>query len=236
MARPDTSIAALLVEDDRRLAARVAAFLESNGVAVTCAERGDLALAHLRDGRFDVVILDWMLPDVEGVELCPAIRELGPSPILMLTARHGDQNEVAALQAGADDYLGKPVRPPVLLARIHALLRRAHGPAPAAVLEVGPLAIEPSSREVRYRSTRVDLTDAEYALLAMLARSAGAVVSRDALHLVLRGVPYDGLDRTIDIRVLRIRRKLGAVAAEASQLIRTVRGQGYMLVRRGGDG
>ena len=219
----------LLVEDDVRLAREVAHFLERRGFAVRVLHRGEGVVAAA--AAADLVVLDWMLPGVDGLTLCRVLREACPVPILMLTAREGDASEVEALREGADDYLSKPVRPEVLLARIQALLRRTSirgEVAETAVLRVGTIELDAQRRMVRQAGVPVELTDAEYTLLKMLMVHAGSVVSRDALSLTLTGRPYDGLSRRVDQYVVRVRRKLGD-DGRSPQLLKTVRGGGYLL-------
>jgi len=226
----DSPVRVLLVEDDVRLAREVAHYLERHGLSVRILHRGEQAVAAAQQA--DIVLLDWMLPGVDGLTVCRAIRTVTALPILMLTAREGDASEVRALEEGADDYLAKPVRPKVLLARIHALLRRASRPTDAAgggTLQVGALRIDHRRREVTQDAAQVRLTDAEYVLLRELATHAGTVLSRDALSLVLSGHPHDGLDRRIDQYISRLRRKLGD-SARAPQRLKTVRGEGYLLI------
>lgn len=227
---PDRAPRVLLVEDDIRLAREVAHFLERKDLSVRTLHRGELAVAAAADA--DVVILDWMLPGIDGLTVCRAIRAATNVPILMLTAREGDASEVQALQEGADDYLAKPVRPMVLLARVHALLRRATGAVERTAgdqIRVGPLRIDTRRRDVTQAGAEVSLTDAEYALLLHLATHSGTVLSRDDLSLVLRGRPHDGLERTVDQYISRLRKKLGD-SARSPRLLKTVRGQGYLLV------
>lgn len=219
----------LLIEDDVRLAREVAWFLGRNGLQVHTLHRGELAAGAANDA--DIVVLDWMLPGLDGLEVCRAIRAAHPLPILMLTAREGDASEVRALEEGADDYLCKPVRPAVLLARIRALLRRASSPGEPGsreTLRIGSLVVEPRRREVHHEGVELTLTDAEYALLHLLAAHAGTVVSRDVLSMALSGRPYDGLDRSVDQYIARLRRKLGD-SGRAPRLLKTVRGEGYLL-------
>lgn len=200
----------LLVEDDVRLASEVAGYLERHGLSVRTLHRGEQAVAAAREA--DIVVLDWMLPGVDGLTVCQTLSAQTSRPILMLTARDGDESEVRALEQGADDYLAKPVRPKVLLARIRALLRRARAPDTAVasgVYEVGPLRLDTRRREATIEDTPLDLTDAEFLLLHRLAAHAGTVLSRDALSLALTGRPHDGLDRTVDQYISRLRRKLG---------------------------
>lgn len=231
---PSDPIRVLLVEDDLRLAGEVAHFLDRHGLSVRTLHSGALAVAAARQA--DIVLLDWMLPGVDGLTLCRAIRAENELPILMLTAREGEASEVRALDEGADDYLAKPVRPKVLLARIHALLRRTSRStedAAGAKLEVGALRIDPRRRELTRDGVEIRLTDAEYLLLFHLAKHAGTVLSRDSLSLVLSGRPHDGLDRNVDQYISRLRRKLGD-SGRAPQLLKTVRGQGYLLVAERG--
>ena len=219
----------LLIEDDIRLAREVAWFLGRNGLQVHTLHRGELATNAANDA--DIVVLDWMLPGLDGLSVCRAIRVAHDLPILMLTAREGDASEIRALEEGADDYLCKPVRPAVLLARVRALLRRAPIPsdsAPAGTLQVGALVLDVQRREVFHEGEALTLTDAEYALLHLLAVHAGGVVSRDALSMALSGRPHDGLDRSVDQYISRLRRKLGD-SGRAPRLLKTVRGEGYLL-------
>ena len=236
----------LLVEDDERLAALVADALARAGWAVTTCHRGDEGEALMRREAFDVVLLDGHLPGKDGFDVLRDVRRDVRGRIVMLTARDDDIDQVLGLEGGADDYIAKPVAPRVLLARLKALMRRdgpaapavaaappapapAPGPAPEAVLRFGPLLIRPAAREVRVDDAPVALTTAEYELLLFLARRAGHVVSRDEIMQGLRGLEFDGLDRAIDARVSRLRRKIGD-DAETPQRIKTVRGQGYLFV------
>lgn len=225
-----TPFRVLLVEDDARLATEVAQFLKRHGLSVRTLHRGEGAVAAAQHA--DIVLLDWMLPGVDGLTVCRAIRAATTLPILMMTAREGDASEVRALEDGADDYLAKPVRPKVLLARVRALLRRASRPTDgggAGALQVGTLRIDRQRREVRQDGVEIRLTDAEYVLLLQLATHAGTVLSRDDLSLVLSGRPHDGLDRSIDQYISRLRRKLGD-SARAPQRLKTVRSEGYLLI------
>ena len=236
----------LLVEDDERLAALVADALARAGWAVCVCHRGDEGEALMRREAFDVVLLDGHLPGKDGFDVLRDVRRDVRGRIVMLTARDDDIDQVLGLEGGADDYIAKPVAPRVLLARLKALMRRdgpaapavaaappapapAPGPAPEAVLHFGPLLIRPAAREVRVDDAPVALTTAEYELLLFLARRAGHVVSRDEIMQGLRGLEFDGLDRAIDARVSRLRRKIGD-DAETPQRIKTVRGQGYLFV------
>ena len=216
------------MDDDVRLAAEVATFLERHGLRVRTLHRGEPALAAATEA--DVVVLDWMLPGVDGLSICQALRAKTSVPVLMLTARVGDESEILALQQGADDYLAKPVRPRVLLARLRVLLRRGRPDAAnTGALRVGPLRLDEGRREASIHGDRLSLTDAEFLLLREFMVHAGTILSRDALSLVLTGRPFDGIDRTIDQYVSRLRRKLGD-SARSPRVLKTVRGLGYLLV------
>jgi two-component system OmpR family response regulator/two-component system response regulator RstA len=240
----------LLVEDDERLAALVADALARAGWAVSVCHRGDEGEALMRREAYDVVLLDGHLPGKDGFDVLRDVRRDFRGRIVMLTARDDDIDQVLGLEGGADDYIAKPVAPRVLLARLRALMRRdappagaASGPAaaalvpgtpespaaPVAVLRFGPLQIRPAAREARVGDAPLALTTAEYELLLFLAQRAARVVSRDEIMQGLRGLEFDGLDRAIDARVSRLRRKIGD-DAEAPRRLKTVRGQGYLLV------
>ena len=233
----------LLVEDDERLAQLVAEALARAGWQVTHCARGDEGEACMRREAFDVVLLDGHLPGKDGFDVLRDVRRDFAGRIVMLTARDDDIDQVLGLEGGADDYIAKPVAPRVLLARLKALMRRdvpaaagaagaaAPAPVPAeagATMRFGPLEIRPAAREVSLRGTAVALTTAEYELLFFLAARAGRVVSREDIMQGLRGLEFDGLDRAIDARVSRLRRKIGD-DAETPLRIKTVRGQGYLF-------
>jgi DNA-binding response OmpR family regulator len=224
--------AALLVEDDPRLGAMVAEYLGRHDLDVTVAPDGERGLAALRRGRFDVVLLDVMLPGIDGLEVCRRIRATpgwGALPVLMLTARGEDVDKIVGLELGADDYLAKPFNPRELLARIRAVLRRG-ADAPRAVFSAGALAIDFEAREVTLDGKRVVLTHHEFELLAALARAGGRVLSRDQLMDALRGQEHEAFDRSIDVHVSKLRAKLEK-DPRAPRYIKTVRGVGYALVR-----
>ncbi len=217
-----------LVEDDRKLATIVAEYLGKNGFSVIRATHGDEAERIIVDRQPDAVLLDVMLPGIDGFSVCKRVRERYLGPILFLTARDGSRDELTAFEVGADDFVRKPVEPEVLLARLRACLRRP-GRFEQEVVVAGPLRIDRSARAVSLDDATVALTTAEFELLWHLAERVGRTVTREALHLALRGFPYDGLDRSIDLRVSRIRKKLGDDKAEPT-MIKTVRGAGYVLV------
>ncbi|HTO13408.1 MAG TPA: response regulator transcription factor [Candidatus Binatia bacterium] len=230
-----TRTAALLVEDDARLASMVAEYLGRHEIDVTVAGDGERGLAALRRGRFDVVLLDVMLPGIDGLEVCRRLRaapEWAALPVLMLTARGEDVDKIVGLELGADDYLAKPFNPRELLARVRAVLRRGAGEAPRARFTAGGLAVDFDAREVTVDGRRVVLTHHEFELLAALARAAGRVLSREQLMDALKGQDYEAFDRSIDVHVSKLRAKIEK-DARAPRYVKTVRGVGYALVRPG---
>ena len=229
-----SSIDILLIEDDARLAELTATYLEQNGMRTAVEGRGDRAIERFVRERPRLVLLDLLLPGKDGLSICRELRRHHDVPILMLTARDTDLDLVIGLEAGADDYVMKPVDPMVLLARVRALLRRVErGTAGSgerkADLMLGALRISETSREVWLSGKPVALTTQEFELLSLLAHRAGELVSRDEVFRSMRGIDYDGLDRSIDGRVSKLRRKLGDDAAAPTR-IKTVWGKGYLLV------
>lgn len=227
------STMALLIEDDERLAALTTEYLSGHGISVTHRASAEAGLAELREVRYDVVLLDLMLPGMDGLEACRRIRETSDVPIIVLTARGEEADRVMGLELGADDYLSKPFSPRELLARIHALLRRVRGqtgPSLRAVHGSG-IEVDPARREARYRGELLDLTGYELDLLRVLVERAGRVQSREALMESVRGSADESYDRTVDVHVSRLRQKLVAAGAPKA-LIKTVRGVGYVLVER----
>jgi DNA-binding response OmpR family regulator len=220
----------VLVEDDQRLSELVSHYLEGAGFRVTVVNHGDRAVEHIQRNVPDLVILDIGLPGRDGFAVCRALRPVYHSPILILTARGNDIDHVLGLELGADDYVVKPVDPRVLLARIHALMRRRslQSQAPGAALQFGRLQIDSAARTATLEGVRVGLSDSEFELLQFLALHAGEVQSRNALYRALYRRDYDGLDRMLDVRISHLRRKLGDV--ENAERIRTVWGQGYLFV------
>ncbi|MDH4047116.1 MAG: response regulator [Gammaproteobacteria bacterium] len=223
----------LLVEDDRRLATLTARYLEQNGFSVTIESRGDQALAQFARVRPRIVLLDIMLPGMDGLSVCRELRKQFDGPVLIFTARDTDIDQVIGLEAGADDYVCKPADPIVLLARTRALLRRAEQSVAAAAkrrndIVLGGLRISEASQQVWLDGEAVTMTTQEFELLVLLARSAGSVLSREDIYRSIRGIEYDGMDRSIDGRISRLRKKLND-DADAPTRIKTVWGKGYLL-------
>lgn len=218
----------MLVEDDARLAELVTEYLSGYEFAVELVTRGDAALDRFKELTPDVVILDLMLPGLDGMVVCRQIRDQSDVPILILTAREDSYDEVSGLEQGADDFVNKPVQPRVLLARLRALMRRtqAKSGVDARVLQFGALRIVTSDRSVVWRGQPCVLSNTEYKLLLVLAEAAGRVLSRDALLKKMRGIEFDGLDRSIDNCISKLRRKFDDAESEK---IKTVWGEGYLF-------
>jgi DNA-binding response OmpR family regulator len=221
----------LLIEDDSRLAEMVGEYLGKAGFQVLHAENGTRGLALHGREPVDAVILDLMLPDADGLEICRQLRARSDSPILMLTARGDPMDRVIGLEMGADDYLPKPFEPRELLARLRAILRRRRaGPAQSDVLRYGRLEIDRGSREVRLDGSPRPLTGYQFALLLALAERAGRVMSRDALMDLVKGEPIEAFDRSIDVHVSRIRAAIEDDPKKPRRVI-TVRGMGYVFAK-----
>jgi two-component system, OmpR family, phosphate regulon response regulator OmpR len=228
----------LLIEDDFRLAGMLSEYLGKAGFHVIHAENGTRGLALHEREPVDVVILDLMLPDTDGLEICRLIRARSDSPILMLTARGDPMDRVVGLEMGADDYLPKPFEPRELLARLRAILRRSHaeprsrpgtGSSPD-VLRFGRLEIDRGAREARIDGAPCPLTGYQFALLLTLAEHAGRVMSRDALMDTVKGEPIEAFDRSIDVHVSRIRAAIEDDPKKPRRVI-TIRGTGYVFAK-----
>ena len=215
----------MLVEDDARLAALVGEYLGEFDYAVDVVARGDRALERFAATAPDLVILDLTLPGIDGMVVCRQLRQLSAVPILVLTARADTFDEVSCLEQGADDYVNKPIQPRVLLARLRALQRRGSA-SPDSDVVVGALRISRADRAVFWRGREVAMNSAEFKLFLILAEAAGKVLSRNDILVKMRGIEFDGLDRSIDNCVSRLRRKFDDGAAER---IKTVWGEGYLL-------
>ncbi len=222
----------MVVEDDLRLAQMIEEFFEGEGFKVTKLHRGDDAIRRISQEHPDLVILDISLPGANGFDVCRAVRKTFDGLILMLTARDDDIDQIVGLEIGADDYVVKPVEPRVLLARVRSLLRRSSSSDYFRELRFGALCINSSTRVVTLDEKIIDLTTAEFELLWVMAGRAGFVVDRHSLFKRLRGVDYDGLDRSMDVTISRLRKKLGD-DRESPRQIKTVRGKGYLFAPNG---
>jgi DNA-binding response OmpR family regulator len=220
----------LLIEDDARLAAMVADYLGEAGFRSAVAGTGAEAERQLKREPFDAVILDLMLPDTDGLELCRRIRAESNIPLLMLTARGDPLDRVVGLELGADDYLPKPFEPRELLARLRAILRRQRAAATAEVLRFGRLEIDRSARQVRVDGQEKPLTGYQYTLLLALAERAGRVLSRDALMDLTKGTALEDFDRSIDVHISRIRAAIEDDPKKPRRVL-TVRGAGYVFAK-----
>jgi len=222
----------LLVEDSARLAASIRHYLERHGFEVLVEGDGLAVADRVERFRPELVVLDLMLPGKDGLTICRELRARGGSlPILMLTAKGENIDQVLGLEMGADDYVVKPVEPRVLLARVEALLRRSTpkaGRQPEAALTAGRITIDGSRRAASLDGHDIELTTGDFDILWLLASRHGTVVTRDEILRVVRGIDYDGLDRSIDARICRLRRKLQD-AGGAETMIKTVRLKGYLF-------
>jgi two-component system, OmpR family, phosphate regulon response regulator OmpR len=220
----------LLIEDDTRLAEMVRDYLDGAGFRVTRAPTGAAGLAlHAREA-FAAIVLDLMLPDMDGLSVCSQIRARAATPILMLTARGDAMDRVVGLEMGADDYLPKPFEPRELLARLRAILRRGRDDRKSEVLRFGRLEIDRDAREVRLDGSARVLTSYQYELLLVLADHAGRVMSRDVLMDLLKAQPLEAFDRSIDVHISRIRAAIEDDAKRPRRVI-TVRGAGYVFAK-----
>lgn len=221
----------LVVEDDRRLAQLVKDFLENNEFQVVIEENGNRVIRQVQNVNPALIVLDLMLPGKDGLTLCKELRPQFKGPILMLTARDSDVDQVLGLEYGADDYVVKPAEPRVLLARIRALLRRYYqqDPREQVALDFGELSIQPSARKVLLAGQEIILSSHEYDLLFALAAQAGQILSREFLFNHIYHREYDGLDRTIDVRISQLRKKLND-NSENPMRIKTIWGKGYLFI------
>lgn len=219
----------LLVEDDWRLARLIQDFLGEHGYYVDIEARGDAVLSRLHEWRPDLVILDVMLPGQSGFSLCAELKTRFNGPILMLTALGSSEDQIRGLDLGADDYMVKPAHPPLLLARINSLLRRfAPAPTDSGILQLGKLHLDQDNHAAHYDGQVIALTRNEFTLLWFLASHAGQILSREMLYPALLGQPYDGIDRRLDLRIFRLRKKLND-ESEPPRRIKTLWGRGYLF-------
>ncbi|MGF1770167.1 response regulator [Enterovibrio makurazakiensis] len=227
-----------IVEDDDKLRQLLSSYFREQDFEVQAFDQGETAIAAILSEQPDIVMLDLMLPDIDGLTICRQIRPHFSGKVLMLTASDDDFDHVAALEIGADDFVTKPIKPRVLLARLRALIRRTdtqtqtaeHSPSIALnTLVYGSLTLNKSRKRCALAEKHIPLSDSEFDLLWLLAESADKVLSRDTLTLAVRGIEYDGLDRTVDNKVVSLRKKLGDNPSSPCRII-TVRGKGYLFV------
>lgn len=227
----------VFVEDDPEVGALIAAYLGKHDINVVLETRGDRAIEVILSRQPDLVLLDIMLPGKDGMSLCRDLRPLWQGPIVLLTSLDSDMNHILSLEMGASDYILKTTPPAVLLARLRLHLRQHHptpvvesvaARAPHKALHFGTLCIDPLNRQVRLGDQNVVLSTADFDLLWELATHAGNIMDRDALLKNLRGVSYDGLDRSVDVAISRLRKKLNDSATEPYR-IKTVRNKGYLF-------
>jgi DNA-binding response OmpR family regulator len=222
----------LVIDDDVELCHLVGEYLRAEGFATECVHDGESGLKKAANGEYLLAVLDVMLPGINGFEVLRRIRAVSRLPVLLLTARGEDVDRIVGLEIGADDYLPKPFNPRELVARIRAVLRRTHGegaaPAPD-VVTVGDVELDPATRTVRLEGKPVDLTSVEFNLLEVLLREAGRVVPRERLVNAVLSRKFSPFDRSIDMHVSKVRKKLGDT--DADEHIKTVRGVGYIFAR-----
>ncbi|MBT3176868.1 MAG: response regulator [Desulfobacula sp.] len=223
----------LIVEDDSILSSLIKEYLEKQDYNISTEPRGDCAAYRILEESPDLVILDLMLPGKDGLSVCRDVRSSYKGPILILTAKEDDMDQVAALEMGADDYVKKPVKPRVLLARIRALFRRAQSSpivnSSEKIKHFGILEIDSSSRVVRLEKEKISLTTLEFDVLWLLASEPGKILSRDHIFNSVKGFDWDGTDRSIDMAISRLRKKLKD-SSENPLKIKTIWGSGYLFV------
>ena len=232
-ARPNTETMVeriLMIDDDNRLAGMVSDYLGGAGFRLTLAGSAREGEALIKRETFDAIILDLMLPDADGLDLCRRLRAVTDVPILMLTARGEPMDRVVGLEVGADDYLAKPFEPRELQARLRAILRRKGVPTPSDTLRFGRLEIDKGARVVRVDGEERLVTSYQFALLLALAERAGRVLSRDALMDLLKGEKLEAFDRSVDVHVSRIRAAIEDDPKKPRRIL-TVRGAGYVFAK-----
>lgn len=223
----------LLADDDVELCEMLGAYLRGEGIAVDVVHDGDAALERAQSGEYDIIVLDVMMPGQNGFDVLRALRRRIQTPVLMLTARGGDVDSIVGLELGADDYLPKPCNPRVLVARVRAVLRRAGAEGRddgVSELQVGDVVLQPAARRVLQNGAPVTLTSTEYSVLAVLLADSGRVVAKDMLSERALGRKLTRYDRSLDMHISNLRRKLGPLP-DGDERIQTVRGVGYLYAR-----
>jgi DNA-binding response OmpR family regulator len=227
---PSARTRVLLIDDDERLNVLLTKYLDQFGMTVQAFTRPELGLRALKSDSPDLLVLDVMLPEMDGFTVCRKVRETSRVPIIMLTARGDVMDRIVGLEIGADDYLPKPFEPRELVARIQAVLRRGSATADGGeILRAGTLEVSVDTRSARYQGKDLALTAAEFELLWLLVRNPGRVLSRDRIMDETRGIDWSAYDRSIDVLISRLRQKLGDDAKRPA-IIRTVRGAGYVFI------
>ena len=219
----------LLIEDDAEISRLTAMYLEAEGFDVSAIYDGNLALDAIKQCAPDIVILDLMLPGMGGLAICKQARVFYNGPILVLTACNDDVSEVTLLKSGADDYLTKPLKPHVLVARLEALLRRYHRPAQPKSKKIEPISFNEDTNQILFKGKCIKLTLAEFEMLKILNTNAGNIVSREECCQALRGIEYDFSNRSIDMRISGLRKKLSD-DTPPYKIIVTIRNKGYKLI------
>ncbi|MCG6121826.1 MAG: response regulator [Microvirga sp.] len=221
----------LIIDDDARLSAMLVDYLSQEGLEARRAADGEAGLQALSRDPPDIVVLDLMMPGIDGLEVCRRIRARHDLPILMLTAKGDETDRIVGLELGADDYLTKPFNPRELLARLKAILRRRHAPASARVTRFGRLEIDEGARAVRVHGEDKPLTSYQFDLLVAFAAHAGRVMSREQLLDLVKGEELEAFDRSIDVHISRIRAAIEEDPRKPKRIL-TVRGSGYVFARR----
>ena len=224
----------LIVDDDEKLSALLVEYLGTYGIAVQAVAHPQAGLRAIEADPPDIVILDVMLPDMDGFAVCRKVRETSRVPIIMLTARGDVMDRIVGLELGADDYLPKPFEPRELVARIQAVLRRGAGADSEDRVKLGALEVRWAAHAATLDGRPLPLTSAEFDLLGLLVRNRGRVLSRDRIMDETRGVDWESFDRSVDVLISRLRQKLGDDPRQPS-FIRTVRGAGYTFIGGAGD-
>lgn len=220
----------LIIDDDTKLNELLSEYLTKNGYYCSTTESPSEAFNKIKKNDYDVIILDVMLPEMDGFEVCKAIRKEYDTPIVMLTARGEVTDKIIGLELGADDYLPKPFEPRELLARISSIMRRVEGKLkPAAQIKFKNLTIDVNKRAAYINNTDIELTTAEFELLILFAKNNGKVLSRDDLMKNTRGISWESYNRSVDVMVSRLRSKLKNFSPKKEELIKTVHSIGYMF-------